>query len=101
MHHHHEKTPFDLSISSPALLSVHNSVLDRNEERIMERYACQLEADAVLPLIGEIFRFIPLEPQTCHCNSITTILQCSNILLGPLLNPPLLQSNRLKTLHFT
>ena len=72
--YHQEQAALDLSKRLPALLAIHDSILHGNEERIKKYLAGFLEIDAVLALVGEVLRLIPLEPDSGHNNIVTTIM---------------------------
>src|ERR1039458_8530246 len=72
--YHQEQTALDQSKRLPALLAIHDAILHGNEERIKKYLAGFLETDAVLALVGEVLRLIPLEPDSGHYNIVTTIV---------------------------
>ena len=78
--HHHEQSVADLAIRLPALLPVFNALLQGDEERIAKDFASILKADAVLALIGEVLRLVPLETDSAHYNSIITNTALCNML---------------------
>ena len=77
--HHHKQASLNLSVSLPALLSTLDALRQRHEERIQKYLAGQLEADAVLALISEVLRLVPLETDSTHYNSVIINMALCNI----------------------
>ena len=79
MRHHHEQSVADLAKCLPALLPVLNAIFDRHEERIPKHFGSILKADAVLPLVGEVFGLVPFKTDSTHYNIIITYMALCNI----------------------
>ena len=63
----------------PALLSVHDTIHQEHARWVVKDLTGLLEADAVFALVGEVLRFIPLEPDSCHANIVIIFLTLCNL----------------------
>ena len=57
------------------MFAAHDAIIDHNVQWVEENPAGFLESDAVLALVGEVFRLVPLEPYFVHVNIVIILLQ--------------------------